>query len=290
MQKAKTKKLKVAGHVPVVVDARKASAAGQASIEHLGNSIGGFLVECSKNEKELRAERLHLAAIPITASMYATTLRAEFKNKLINAFDAAKAHDLASIMAKNKTWQTPTLTALKIFSSIADSSLAHDPKFEYLPAQLQTVIRKSPGKWWSQFTKEDTASWRKLYELQLKIVKELYKAGAPFLAGSDNGAAIMILPGFGLHEELSLLVLAGLPPFKALQAATINPAVFLNKQKELGTVEVGKLADLVLLDANPLEDISNTRKINAVVANGRLLQRKDLDKLLEDARVQVKGK
>jgi imidazolonepropionase-like amidohydrolase len=79
----------------------------------------------------------------------------------------------------------------------------------------------------------------------------------------------------------------GLTPAEVLRTATINPAVFLNKQNQLGTVEVGKLADLVLLDANPLADISNTRKINAVVANGRLLQRKDLNELLEKAKIKV---
>ncbi|MGI8601271.1 MAG: amidohydrolase family protein [Chitinophagaceae bacterium] len=84
-------------------------------------------------------------------------------------------------------------------------------------------------------------------------------------------------------------VVGGLTPAEALRTVTMNPAIFLNKQKQLGTVDVGKLADLVLLDANPLEDISNTRKINAVVANGKLLTRKDLDKLLEEAKYKVKS-
>jgi imidazolonepropionase-like amidohydrolase len=97
-----------------------------------------------------------------------------------------------------------------------------------------------------------------------------------------------ITPGMSLHDVLFCFADGGLTPAEVLRTATINPAVFLNKQKELGTVAVGKLADLVLLDANPLQDISNTRKINAVVANGRLLQRKDLDELLEKAKIKVK--
>jgi len=96
-------------------------------------------------------------------------------------------------------------------------------------------------------------------------------------------------PGMTLHDELYWLVKGGLSPAQALRIATLNPALFLNKQEELGTVDVGKLADLVLLDANPLEDISYTRKINAVVANGRLMTRQDLDKLLQDVKEKIKA-
>jgi hypothetical protein len=111
------------------------------------------------------------------------------------------------------------------------------------------------------------------------------KSGVPLLAGTQMED--FITPGMSLHDVLYWLADGGLTPAEALRTATINPALFLNRQKELGTVEVGKLADLVLLDANPLQDISNTRKINAVVANGRLLTRKDLDNLLEEAKKLV---
>jgi adenine deaminase len=91
------------------------------------------------------------------------------------------------------------------------------------------------------------------------------------------------LPGFSLHDELALLVEAGLTPMEALQTATHNPARFFGKEKEMGTVQAGKRADLVLLDADPLLDIRHTTKIRAVVANGRLLDRSVLDKFLADA-------
>jgi imidazolonepropionase-like amidohydrolase len=89
-------------------------------------------------------------------------------------------------------------------------------------------------------------------------------------------------PGFSLHDELTLLVQAGLSPMEALQAATLNPARFLGKEKDLGTVEKGKIADLVVLDANPLEEIGNSRKIDAVVLNGKLLPKPELQKMLAD--------
>ena len=96
-------------------------------------------------------------------------------------------------------------------------------------------------------------------------------------------------PGLILHDELALFVKAGLSPFEALKTATVNPAKFMRREKDLGTIETGKLADLVLLDANPLADISNTRKINSVVANGRYLSREFLEKMLSDIEAKAKG-
>src|SRR4030095_13020349 len=105
------------------------------------------------------------------------------------------------------------------------------------------------------------------------------RAGVEFLAGTDAPVPYGI-PGFALHDELALLVQAGFTPMEALQAATFNPARFLGKEKELGTIEKGKIADLVLLDANPLQDISNTQKIDAVVVGGRLVPKSELAEML----------
>src|SRR5215212_10618648 len=102
--------------------------------------------------------------------------------------------------------------------------------------------------------------------------------GVALMAGTDVGLPYLF-PGFSLHDELALLVEAGLTPLEALQAATRNPAQAVGLGDELGTIEVGKLADLVLLDADPLAAITNTTRIAAVVANGRLLEKPDLDAL-----------
>lgn len=114
------------------------------------------------------------------------------------------------------------------------------------------------------------------------VVGMMADVGVPLLAGSDT-ATPWAFPGFGHHDELELLVEAGLTELGALRAATSVPARFLGASDSLGSVEEGKLADLVLLDANPLADITNTQRIRAVVADGRLYRRSDLDRHLDEA-------
>ena len=115
---------------------------------------------------------------------------------------------------------------------------------------------------------------------ELVVTKLLHDAGVPFLAGTDTPAGVYVFPGFSLQQELQRFVAAGFTPLEALKTATLNPAIFFGREKELGTVDTGKFADLVLLDANPLTDIRNTQKISAVVVRGRYLARTDLDALL----------
>jgi len=121
---------------------------------------------------------------------------------------------------------------------------------------------------------------RKFLEKELEVVGLLHKAGVPFLAGTDTPPGVYIFPGFSLHEELQRFVAAGFTPLEALQTATLNPARFFGTEEQMGTIEKGKLADLVLLSANPLQDITNTQKIAAVIVNGHYYSSKDLEKIL----------
>jgi imidazolonepropionase-like amidohydrolase len=116
--------------------------------------------------------------------------------------------------------------------------------------------------------------------MELEMTSKMHNAGVPFLAGTDTAAGVHVFPGFSLHEELVFFVKAGFTPLESLQTATLNPAKFFGRQADFGTVEKGKIADLVLLDANPLDDIHNTQKINAVVLAGRYLSQSDLDAML----------
>jgi imidazolonepropionase-like amidohydrolase len=107
----------------------------------------------------------------------------------------------------------------------------------------------------------------------------MFRTGVPLLAGTDVGNPFVIA-GFSLHDELEMFVQAGLSPMEALKTATVSPAEYLGRLKDFGTVEKGKIADLVLLEANPLEEIGNTRKIAAVIVNGKYLPKADLQKML----------
>jgi imidazolonepropionase-like amidohydrolase len=123
-------------------------------------------------------------------------------------------------------------------------------------------------------------------ETKLQAVRDLHRAGVAMLTGTDaSDSFVGDLVGFGVHDEMALLVRAGLTPIEALQAATFNPAVYLGREKELGTVERGKLADLVLLDADPRADIHNTTKVSAVFLAGKYFDRAALDQMLKDAEV-----
>src|SRR6185503_12891646 len=121
-----------------------------------------------------------------------------------------------------------------------------------------------------------------IFQKELELVLAMHRAGVKILAATD-AVVWYVVPGFSLHDELELFVKAGLNSMEALQTATRNPAIYLGLIDEVGTVEKGKKADLVLLEANPLENISNTKRINSVIVNGRLFPRASLDKMLKDA-------
>ena len=123
----------------------------------------------------------------------------------------------------------------------------------------------------------------------MSLVGELQRAGVKILAGTDAPNAYVIA-GFGLHDELALLVRAGLTPMQALESATRRPAEFFGDLAASGTIEKGKIANLVILDANPLVDIRNTTKIDAVIQKGKYRSRADLDKILADVERAAAGK
>ncbi|HEX6186704.1 MAG TPA: amidohydrolase family protein [Pyrinomonadaceae bacterium] len=117
---------------------------------------------------------------------------------------------------------------------------------------------------------------------RLEIINRMHRVGVKMLAATD-ALILYVFPGFSLHDELELFVKAGLDPMEALQTATRNPAIYLGLNDMVGTVETEKKADLVLLKASPLENISNTKRINAVIVNGRLIPRVSLDEMLKEA-------
>lgn len=262
-----------AGHIPQSITVAEASDAGQKSIEHLT----GILTACSSREEELRKETE--AAISRAQGSFSSAGFRQLTRSMLETYNTEKAASLFARFKRNHTWQCPTLTVLRSIAFLDDPKLRDDPRLKYMPPATRTQWDPTKDFRFKDRTAEDFELARLVFKKQLAVVGPMQRAGVEFLAGTDV-LNPYCFPGFSLHDELALMVNAGLTPMEALQAATLNPARFLGKEKELGTVEKGKLADLVLLDANPLEDITNTQKINAVVVGGKLIPKSELQRML----------
>jgi hypothetical protein len=281
------KKLAVAGHVPHLVTAAEASDRGQKSFEH---GYGIFL-SCSKDEDKLRKE---LAGLMGSGALTKDNLDAagawRIQVKALESYDEKKAEALFRKFVANGTWQVPTLVCRRNWGMLNDPKFTDDPRTKYMPLFVTatwgresrdgTVHLRALG---ITLDAKDIENQKLLFEGSLKLVKAMHAAGVKLLAGTDAPVPYCF-PGSGVHDELELLVQAGLTPLEALQTATRNPAEYLDRLADLGTVERGKLADLVLLEANPLDDIRNVRKIHAVVLGGKLLPKATVDKLAQGRR------
>jgi imidazolonepropionase-like amidohydrolase len=264
---AKNEGIPFVGHVPYPVTAAEASAAGQRSLEHLTEvDVGTSSDEPAIKAEELEAMNQKHGYIPDP-------------NRLKSTFDSAKAAALFERFRQNNTWQVPTLVVFYQERQIAEPRRAGD---DSLLAYIPKILRD----YWRSLPTDIAVKMVSLYAVHADLVSRLNRAGVPILAGSDCPNPF-VYPGFSLHDELGLLVHSGLTPAEALRTATTNPATFLGVTDSLGIVAPGKVADLVLLDANPLVDIANTKRIRAVIQGGRLLNRSVLDAMLADAKARA---
>jgi imidazolonepropionase-like amidohydrolase len=258
--------LPIVGHVPDKVRIQEVVEAGQKSIEHLMGIFEG----CSTEEDKF--------------------IKGEGNLKLLlTTQDQQRCDSLIKLLAQNQTWQVPTLAWQRGGTFLDQRDLKHDPLDKYVPAYWRDVT-------WRRFTDEmmpdllrDPLALRKEYFAHnLQMVGAMHRAGVPFMAGTDTAPGVYIVPGFSLHDELANFVEAGFTPMEALQTATSNPAKFLGMEASFGSVEPGKIANLLLLSANPLEDIRNTRKISVVIANGQIFDRAALDQILTHVEAAAK--
>jgi hypothetical protein len=260
------------GHVPIYITAKEASEAGQRSIEHLSE----ILFACSSDEPALRKQ---LVATSIGAQR--DRVRKDQLKVVVNTFSKKKATELSRIFSSNNTWQVPTLLVQHTFAFTTPNDLRNSTGVEYVAPGTVTGWIDRLGSFRKTRNEEDMSVQKRSYELEIQVVRIMHKAGVNFMTGTD--AETFFAAGFGLHTELALLVEAGFSPLEALQAATFNPATYFHKTAEFGTVEVGKVADLVFLEGNPLQDIHNTQRIAAVVTAGRYLDREKIHRLLSEA-------
>jgi MoxR-like ATPase len=248
---------------------------------------------CSRDEQKLMREQLYVPLKQETPEQSHRRI-VQWQRELLDSYSPEKAAALIAKFKEKDVWQAPTVILLKndAFPTLEDQAyrvsgfvLANpEPRFDrekYIPPRTLAIWKNARAEQMSALSPRDSELHKRLLRKSMDIVAEMQKTGVKILAGTDSPAPY-VFPGFGLHDELQLLVEAGLTPLEALQSATKSPAEFLHIEKDSGTVEKGKLADLVLLDANPLDDIRNTRKIHAVILRGKLLDRAALDALLEE--------
>ncbi len=230
IKEARKQNIKVVGHIPKEVGLAGILNAGQASIEHIEKIV---------------------------------------KDYFGSEYDYAKAKEVSEMIKLSSTSVCPTLALQENYYLNS-----HDEFLKKLENPEMVFVDSEIMKWWkSQTTPQNNSpslnkKYKDFYNFQLKLTKLLFDMNIPLLAGTDTPNLGMV-PGFSIHDELRNLVKAGLSPYYALETATSNAASFLNKDDEIGAIKEGMIADLVLLKKNPLVNISNTKSIEGVIAQGR---------------------
>ncbi len=254
MLRAKQINLPVVGHVVRAVGLEGTLGSGQHGIVHLEEYLYTYTPFRISNTTQIPSDVLKPESIPY----------------------------LAQATAEAGVWVTPTLVTFEWVLAQTENSEEAISREEarYIPEGL------FQGMWDPKVNKlgrprEQLPNVQAAMEFQRQMVKPFYNAGVKLLLGTDAPIPAVV-PGFGAHEELLNLVEAGLTPYQALETATINPSRYLGREKEFGTVEAGKRADLILLEASPLDDIKNTRKLAGVMIRGKWFSKSELAQMLSN--------
>ena len=248
-----------AGHVSLDVGLHRALETGQASIDHLDRYVEALLPEGA----DPTAEEAGF-----------------FGYGLVERADRSKIPEVARATAEAGVWNVPTQSLIeRLLAPASPEEMAARPEVRYMPDE--TVESWKEAKAGFDADPRNTAERAEAFiRLRRDLIRALHEAGAPLLLGSDAPQVFQV-PGFSVHDELELLVASGLTPYEALVTGTRNVATFFGDGGEYGTVREGRVADLVLLEANPLEDVSATRGIRGVMARGRWLPASEIRRRLE---------
>ncbi len=283
IDEAKKQKLPVVGHLPNVIHVREASNAGQLSLEHGIALSGGCTLE-DEYIKRRSDQSTFLEAAKTKNFALIPEKIADDQNFMLDNFSQRVADQTYTLLAKNGTFITPTLVTEYALTYIDNLSLVPDPRMQYVSADDLQSWKPENGL----LTKYRTFEYIKMrFREYDKILEEVHRAqtlGVHLLAGTDITVPYTY-PGFSLHDELKLFVTAGLTPMQALETATTNPALYMGLSKTWGRIDAGYKANFILLTADPLANISNTKEIDAVIFNGQFLDRPVLDNMLREARV-----
>lgn len=266
---------KVSGHAPVQYTLKELSDAGLSTVEHLS-----YLLRAASKEEDR-----------ITLARRQGSITAKDANEqLMQTMDSATAIRKFKMLAANGTAIVPTMNGSRVVAYLDQDNHQQDAYLKY----LGPALKRTYGWRVDRASKDNAAAIttrHQNFETAAHLIPWLYQAGVPFLAGTDAGYLNSYnYPGIGLHQELAMMVHYGLPIHEALKASVINGPAFFNLSKDYGAVATNKIADLLILDANPLVNIENTQKINGLIRKGVYLNKKILDKYLADTEQKVKTK
>lgn len=289
--------LPYSGHLPANVDPRDAMAHGMDAIEHMGPTIS-LLVSCSRDEDQIRAilnaapaggrgidfnmapEKLvRLLANPV---LLTPPQGFAMIDRVLATYDEDKCRALAQAFAASGTWIVPTLTRLEAMQLGNAPALRNNPALRFVPAATRLMWRDVGQDFESKLSAEHRKTLSNLFDRQLAMTKLFDEEDVKMLAGTDFGGQ-WIVSGQSMHHEFDLLARAGVPPLHILQMTTLDPARYLKRESDMGSVETGKAANLVLLNADPTKDAANLHAIKAVVRAGEFIDRARLDDIMAKA-------
>ncbi len=249
------------GHVPVDVGVRHALKSKYASIDHVDGFLEG-LVPASENVNPADNGFFGYNFTPLA--------------------DESKIDELVQLAADNKVWIVPTQSLYeRWFAPIPADTLLKDPEMKYMPASTLENWKQRKGQYTEDNPNFNEEQWTQFNKIRRKLIKELQDHGHGMLLGSD-APQLFNVPGFSIHHEIDGMIKTGSTPLQILQSGTINPATFFNKEEVFGQVKEGLDADLVILNANPLEDIKSLQQIHGVMVKGIWQSKEMIDTKLKE--------
>jgi hypothetical protein len=272
MHEARRRRIPVDGHVPFRMTPEEVANAGQRTVEHPEALAAGCSTVAETERKRFAGVLADYDDLPDGEKFLAM-----FRHVRVLYDSRVPSVCASAIDALRRNRVAVTVDLVAYHGVVHAKEIVSDPvRMRLVPPEIR---RNWEDLLESGTMQEFQSILRPIIPLELENVRLLSEAGIMLLAATDVGVPFQV-PGISLHVELERLIEAGLTPLDALQSATVSPAHVLKLADSLGTIEPGKLADLVLLEANPLQDIRNTRKILTVISDGRLHRRADLDELL----------
>ncbi len=296
LQAAKAQGLDVAGHLSPGGTALDMAKGGMKAMEHLGG-IWSIALDCADDQANIRAALVAgkgaKMPTPFPPTYPVSPIRfsagdAPYVQQAIDTYNPKTCDSVTKALAQSETWQVPTMIRLRTMTHSDAPQFMQDPNLKYVDPTTKALWTKLANEFTQLEPASTPATFRKSYASFEKALALWHKNGgaSKTLTGSDLGG-IWVIPGVSLHQEFAELSKAGFTPLEVLQATTLNGARFLKREASMGTVEAGKNADLVLLDANPTQAVGNLSKIAGVVNAGKYFSKSDLDAMKEKVAATV---